>query len=81
MRIAALLLASISLVTARLGAQATADPRLDRLKTELARAIDGKATLAQRMVDQVFSFGELGMQEVETSKYLAGVLEQNGFTV
>ncbi|HEY6826651.1 MAG TPA: amidohydrolase [Gemmatimonadaceae bacterium] len=63
-----------------LGAQAT-DPRLDRLKTELARAIDNRAKLAQQMVDQVFSFGELGMQEVETSKYLAGILEKNGFTV
>jgi aminobenzoyl-glutamate utilization protein B len=57
------------------------DPRIDRLKSELAKAIDGKAKLAQQMVDQVFSFGELGMQEVETSKYLADILEKNGFTV
>ena len=63
-----------------LGAQA-ADRRLERLKAELARAVDGRAKLAQQMVDQVFSFGELGMQEVETSRYLTGVLEQNGFTV
>ena len=33
------------------------------------------------MVDQVFSFGELGFQEVETSKYLTGILEKNGFTI
>ena len=33
------------------------------------------------MVDQVFSFGELGFQEFETSKYLTGILEKNGFTV
>src|SRR4029453_12821616 len=45
------------------------------------QAIDAKAKLAQRMVDQVFSFGELGMQETETSKYLSGILEQNGFAV
>src|SRR5438046_5873132 len=64
-----------------LAAQAKPDPRLDRLKTELATAIDGKAKLAQQMVDQVFSFGELGMQETETSKYLTGILEQNGFSV
>src|SRR5215216_7446341 len=69
------------LLPAILGAQATPDPRLDRLKTELATAIDGKAKLAQQMVDQVFSFGELGMQETETSKYLTGILEQNGFKV
>ena len=30
---------------------------------------------------QVFSFGELGFQEIETSKYLTGILEKNGFTV
>ena len=33
------------------------------------------------MVDQVFSYGELGMQEFETSKFLSGILEQNGFKV
>ena len=64
-----------------LHAQPAADARLAKLKIELAAAIDGKAKLAQQMTDQVFSFGELGMQEVETSKYLAGVLEKNGFTV
>jgi aminobenzoyl-glutamate utilization protein B len=64
-----------------LGAQAPSDARVDQLKAELARAIDNRAKLAQQMVDQVFSFGELGMQEVETSKYLAGILEKNGFTV
>ena len=29
----------------------------------------------------MFSFGELGFQEVETSKYLTGILEKNGFKV
>ena len=53
----------------------------DRFKVEIARSVDARAKLAQTMVDQVFSFGELGMQEVETSKYLAGILEKNGFTV
>src|ERR1051325_6075207 len=57
------------------------DPRIDHLKTELASAIDARAKLAQQMVDEVFSFGELGMQECETSRYLTGILEKNGFTV
>ncbi len=35
----------------------------------------------QQMVDQVFSFGELGFQEFETSKYLTGILKKNGFTI
>ena len=43
--------------------------------------IDGMKTLTQQMIDQVFSFGELGFQEIETSKYLTGVLRQNGFTI
>ena len=33
------------------------------------------------MVDSVFSFGELGFQEFETSKYLTGILEKEGFKV
>ena len=36
---------------------------------------------AQVMVDSVFSFGELGFQEFETSKYLTGILEKEGFKV
>jgi aminobenzoyl-glutamate utilization protein B len=75
------LLAFCCCLSAKLSGQTSPDPRLDRLKAEVSRSIDTKATLAQRMVDQVFSFGELGMQEIETSKYLAGILEQNGFTV
>jgi len=70
----------VALVPALSLAQAP-DARIDRLKTELAANIDARAKLAQQMVDQVFSFGELGMQEVETSRYLAGILEQNGFTI
>jgi len=70
-----------SIAPALLIAQARPDARLDALKAELSRAIDARSRLAQQMVDQVFSFGELGMQEIETSRYLTGVLEQNGFTV
>ena len=33
------------------------------------------------MVDSVFSFGELGFQEIETSKYLTNILRQQGFTI
>jgi aminobenzoyl-glutamate utilization protein B len=56
-------------------------PKLEALKAEAAKEIDAKTKMIQEMVDQVFSFGELGMQEVETSKYLTGLLEQNGFKV
>jgi hypothetical protein len=51
-----------------------ASPELEALKAEAARRVDAKAKLVQEMVDQVFSYGELGMQEFETSKYLTGIL-------
>ena len=30
----------------------------------------------QQMVDSIFSFGELGFQEIETNRYLIDVLEE-----
>lgn len=51
------------------------------LKTELATQIDGMSKQVQVMVDSVFSFGELGFQEFETSKYLTAILENEGFRV
>ena len=51
------------------------------MKADLAGQIDAMAKQAQVMVDTVFSFGELGFQEFETSKYLTGILEKGGFTI
>jgi aminobenzoyl-glutamate utilization protein B len=62
-------------------AVAQQDTRLEKLKQEALTKVDARAKLIQEMVDQVFSFGELGFQELETSKYLTGILEKNGFTV
>ncbi|MGI8510191.1 MAG: hypothetical protein ACR2MQ_12780, partial [Gemmatimonadaceae bacterium] len=56
-------------------------PQLDALKTEAARGVEAKAKMIQQMVDQVYSYGELGFQEFETSKYLSKILEDSGFTV
>src|ERR1700690_705066 len=50
-------------------------------KDDLAAQLDGMKKQAPVMVDSVFSFGELGFQEFETSKYLTGVLEKEGFTI
>jgi aminobenzoyl-glutamate utilization protein B len=58
-----------------------ANPKLAALKAEAMRDIDTRAQFTQQFVDQVFSFGELGFQEFETSKYIVGVLKANGFTV
>src|SRR5262249_15848988 len=57
------------------------DAKLAALKKEAMRMVDSMSTFSQQMVDMVFSFGELGMQEEETSKYLTGILEKNGFKV
>lgn len=43
--------------------------------------IDTMKKPVQVMVDSVFSFGELGFQEVETSRYLTAILEKEGFKI
>jgi aminobenzoyl-glutamate utilization protein B len=64
---------------------AKADPkieaRLGALKTEGVAGVDDLHDFTQKMVDSVFSFGELGFQEFETSRYLTNILRQQGFTV
>ncbi len=59
-----------------------ADPQREAaLKADLTGQIDGMKKQAQVMNDMVFSFGELGFQEFETSKYLTGILEKEGFHI
>jgi aminobenzoyl-glutamate utilization protein B len=76
---------ALALLAAPIGASVAqntaADPRLEKLKTEALTSVEGKAKMVQEIVDMLFSFGELGFQEFETSKYLTGILEQNGFKV
>ena len=45
-------------------------PRITALKTEAAAEVEKLKDFSQQMVDQIFSYGELGFQESETSKYL-----------
>ena len=73
---AALLLPSLATAQAR-----QADPRLAALKAEAVRMVDADAKRAQEIVDMLFSFSELGFEEMETMRYLTGVLEKEGFTV
>ena len=54
---------------------------IDALKTELESNIDNRAKLVQEMVDSIFSFAEPGFQEFETSAYITGILEDNGFEI
>ena len=76
--ISGIAVASLCVVSGTAQAQ---DARLERLKTEAATKVEARAKLVQEIIDQVFSFGELGMQEFETSKYLTGLLEKNGFKI
>jgi aminobenzoyl-glutamate utilization protein B len=57
------------------------EPRVARMKQAAAADVDAMKDFSQQMVDSVFSFGELGFQEVETNRYLIGILKKNGFVV
>jgi aminobenzoyl-glutamate utilization protein B len=57
------------------------DARIEKLKADASAEVDGMKVFTQQMVDSVFSFGELGFQEVETNRYLIDILKKNGFTV
>lgn len=53
----------------------------DELVARVDAGAASRAKLAQVMVDKIFSFSELGQQEIETSNYVTGILEENGFTI
>lgn len=69
---------ALALASAPFAAQAQASPEL---KAEVVAAVEAQRKDIQVMVDQIFSFAEPGFQEVRTSEYLIGILEENGFTV
>jgi aminobenzoyl-glutamate utilization protein B len=69
------------LLAGTLTAQRIDDAKLESLTDELAREIQGMSKLTQVMVDKIFSFSELGFQEYETSRYITGILRENGFEV
>jgi aminobenzoyl-glutamate utilization protein B len=76
-KLAAILLGFTSIAAA----QSISPGKVAAMKADLSGEIDGMKKQAQVMVDSVFSFGELGFQEFETSKYLSETLEKNGFKV
>ncbi len=55
--------------------------KLAALKTEAAADVDKMGDLIQQGVDSVFSFAELGFQEVETVRYIKDLLKKNGFQI
>ena len=75
----------IVMISASLAALPQAKP-VDRklvaaMKDEALAGVQANAKKVQEMVDMIFSFGELGFQETETSAYLTRVLSENGFNV
>lgn len=66
---------------AAVGSAQTPSPKLTPVQADLLGSVDSMKKLTQEMVDSVFSFGELGFQEFETSKYLTGILEKEGFKI
>lgn len=62
-------------------AQTYSSGQIAGLKTAAVAGVEARAKLAQQMNDQIFSYGELGFQEIETSKYITDVLEKHGFTI
>jgi aminobenzoyl-glutamate utilization protein B len=54
---------------------------LAELKQQAIQEIDKRQIFTQQVVDQIYSYSELGFQEVQTSRYVTGMLEKNGFSV
>ncbi|WP_394348425.1 amidohydrolase [Hymenobacter jejuensis] len=79
---AACMLGLLAVAPSPAAAQTSISPaKLEALKKELTAEIDKQQKSTQQMVDMVFSFGELGFQEVETSRYLTDILKKNGFKI
>ena len=51
------------------------------LKERAAQWVGAHEKLSQVMVDKIFSFSELGFQEVQSSKYLTDLLKKEGFSI
>src|SRR5688572_17332456 len=83
MRRLPIVLVPIAMLTASVAAQRAAVPaaRIDALKKDAAAEVESRRDLAQQMVDSIFSFSEVGFQEIETQRYVTTILEREGFTV
>lgn len=61
--------------------QTLSNKKIEKIKTEVITIVESNYKNTEIMVDKVFSFAELGFQEVETSKYLTNILSKNNFTI
>ena len=58
-----------------------ASARVEALKADAVAGVESRRVLTQQMVDMIFSFSELGVQEFETQRYVTGILESEGFAI
>jgi aminobenzoyl-glutamate utilization protein B len=80
-RVVVTALCLVALLTSYHPSTATPSSLSDDYKAQAVAEVAAMAKQSQVMVDMVFSFAELGFQEVETSKYLTGILEKEGFKI
>ena len=66
-----------NLLCSNLYSQNLGKSKMEKLKREVSSIVDKNFNNTQIMVDKVFSFAELGFQEIETSKYLTKILLTN----
>ena len=71
----------ITLIFTLLFPLGTAAQSLSNLTSLVDEGVQSRAKLGQVMVDKIFSFSELWQQEFETSAYVTGLLEENGFSI
>lgn len=76
-----LVILMVAIVTNVAAQKTFSKKQIAKLKTEVVSLVEADKKQAQVMVDKIFSFAELGFQEVESSKYLTGILEANGFKI
>jgi len=80
-RIAVIMLCLAALLSGAHPRGAMSSSPVNDYKAQVVADVAAMAKQSQVMVDMVFSFGELGFQEVETSKYLTGILKKEGFKI
>ncbi|SNR42828.1 aminobenzoyl-glutamate utilization protein B [Maribacter sedimenticola] len=72
---------SLSMMSSAIAQKKRSNKQIEKLKAEVASIVEDNKKQSQVMVDKIFSFSELGFQEVESSKYLTGILTENGFEI
>ena len=60
---------------------APASEKTEALKKEVVADVESRRVFTQQLVDQLFSYSELGFQETETQRRLTDVLVREGFDV